>query len=184
MLLHPHSAPSRAETFQHYFEVARSSRLAMSISCVLIFLVFLYILVPSSSPLTDPLTTLSSTPASSTPPLTSPVLVQHSALSDSPTSHSAPGLSKRVHLPASTVPHLQQWAVARFEPGSRTERHVHPTLTEVFHVKEGRGRFEFDEGAVRTVGEDDTIAVPAGAYHTVVNDGSDVLVMVYASILL
>ena len=61
---------------------------------------------------------------------------------------------------------------------------MHESLTEVFHVKEGKGRFEFDGGRVEEVEVDDTIAVPAGAYHIVSNEGTEVLVMVYASILL
>ena len=184
MMLHPHSAhsPSTVETVQHYIAVARSSRVLVALSLVLLLLTTVYLIAPSTSPSTLPLTTQpssSSTPSSPTPP----IVAHHSTLPSTPTSHTNPGLSKTVHLPPSLVPNLQQFAVARFAAGSRTERHVHPTLTEVFHVKEGRGRFEFDDGTVEEVGVDDTIAVPAGAYHVVSNQGTDTLVMVYASIL-
>ena len=184
MMLHPHSShsPSTLETVQHYVAVARSSRFLVYLSLILLFLTCVYLVAPSPSPSPLPLTTHPS--STTTPPSpSSPHVAHHSSLTPTPTSHSNPGLSKTVHLPPSTVPNLQQWAVARFAPDSRTERHVHPTLSEVFHVKEGRGRFEFDGGRVEEVEVDDTIAVPAGAYHVVSNEGPEPLVMVYASIL-
>ena len=56
-------------------------------------------------------------------------------------------------------------------------------MSEVFHVLSGSGRFVFDGGVEAVVGVEDTVAVPPGAWHTVVNDGEEVLRMVYASVL-
>lgn len=71
-------------------------------------------------------------------------------------------------------------------------------MTEIFHVKEGKARFVFgtppttDSAGVAVggggennvnVGVDDTVAIPAGTAHTVVNDQDVPLKMVYASVL-
>jgi quercetin dioxygenase-like cupin family protein len=87
-----------------------------------------------------------------------------------------------VHLRSGQVSHVAQLAVATFAPGSRTERHSHPTMTEIFHVKAGRGSFLLDNGAVEELDVGDTVAVLPGAYHVVANDGTDSLVMLYVSI--
>lgn len=118
-----------------------------------------------------------------TQPLIPPIIVRHSLLSDAATAHPSASLSKRVHLSHSLLPNIQQFAVATFAPHSTTERHVHPTLTELFHVKAGRAKFVFDGEREEEVGVDDTVAIPAGTWHTVVNEGEVELQMVYASVL-
>ena len=118
-----------------------------------------------------------------TQPPAPPIIARHAELADSTTAHPSASLSKRVHLAASLLPNLQQFAVATFQPHSTTERHVHPSLSEVFHVLAGEVRFCFDGGREEVVGVGDTVAVPPGTWHTVVNDGDVELRMVYASVL-
>ena len=167
-----HSQPAPSTSLMHKLHLDRFSLSAILLT-LLATTTLLYILAPHL-PFLSPLTTPSPIP---------PIVVHHAALSDAATSHPSTSLSKRVHLPPSLLPNLQQFAVATFAPHSSTERHIHPSLSEVFHVKAGRAKFVFDGGREEVVGMDDTVAVPAGTWHTVVNEGEVELQMVYASVL-
>lgn len=105
---------------------------------------------------------------------------QHTSHSDTP-DNVAP--SKRVHIgKADKVANLLQFAESKFPVGASVERHSHPTMTEIFHVKRGTVRFELDGGASQTLTADDTIVLRPGSHHSVRNVGDAEVVMVYASV--
>ena len=167
-----HPQPTQSASLLHRLHLDRVSTLT-ALLALLATAALLYTLAPYV-PLLSSL---------SSPPPLGPIVARHSLLADAATAHPSSALSKRVHLSQSLLPNLQQFAVATFAPHSSTERHVHPTLSEIFHVKEGRARFVFDGGREEAVGVDDTVAIPPGTWHTVVNDGDGELRMVYASVL-
>ena len=166
-----HSQASPSASLLHRMHLDRVS-LPSILLTLLATAILLYIFAPHL-PLLSSLTPLS------LPPL----VVRHSQLSDAATSHPSASLSKRVHLPPSQLPNVQQFAVATFAPHSSTERHVHPSLSEIFHVKHGQAKFVFDGERDEVVGVDDTVAIPPGTWHMVVNDGDVELQMVYVSVL-
>ena len=60
----------------------------------------------------------------------------------------------------------QSLAEARVPAGSRTERHYHKVLEELYFILEGVGEIELN-GERRMVGPGDAILIPPGAWHTI-----------------
>lgn len=99
------------------------------------------------------------------------------------TGHAETAAAKRVHFTTKDgVPNLIQFAEAKFPPHAKVDRHSHPTMTEVFHVKQGAAVFTFEDGE-RVLYESDTIAIKPNAPHSVTNNQPEELIMVYASIV-
>jgi mannose-6-phosphate isomerase-like protein (cupin superfamily) len=69
---------------------------------------------------------------------------------------------------------LQSLAEATLEPDQATERHYHRETEEIYFVLKGSGEMEVDEKKER-VRPGDAILIPAGAWHTLVNDGTSEL---------
>ena len=70
---------------------------------------------------------------------------------------------------------LQSLAEATLEPGQASERHYHATSEEIYVVTKGSGSLEID-GETRRVVRGDSILIPAGARHTLENNGTSELV--------
>ncbi|HEX6788015.1 MAG TPA: cupin domain-containing protein [Gaiellaceae bacterium] len=68
----------------------------------------------------------------------------------------------------------QSLAEATLEPDQATERHYHRATEEIYVVLKGSGRMEVD-GDTRTVRRGDAVLIPAGAWHTLENNGSSEL---------
>ncbi len=68
----------------------------------------------------------------------------------------------------------QSLAEATLEPGEATERHYHRATEEIYFVLKGSGAMEVD-GDTRRVRPGDAVLIPAGAWHTLENDGSSEL---------
>jgi mannose-6-phosphate isomerase-like protein (cupin superfamily) len=68
----------------------------------------------------------------------------------------------------------QSLAEATLEPGEATERHCHRATEEIYFVLKGSGAMEVD-GDTRRVRPGDAVLIPAGAWHTLENDGSSEL---------
>ena len=68
----------------------------------------------------------------------------------------------------------QSLAEATLEPGQATERHYHRATEEIYFVIKGSGDMEVD-GRTERVRPGDAILIPAGAWHTLVNDGTSEL---------
>jgi mannose-6-phosphate isomerase-like protein (cupin superfamily) len=68
----------------------------------------------------------------------------------------------------------QSLAEATLEPGQATERHYHRATEEIYFVIKGSGDMEVD-GRAERVRPGDAILIPAGAWHTLVNDGTSEL---------
>jgi mannose-6-phosphate isomerase-like protein (cupin superfamily) len=69
----------------------------------------------------------------------------------------------------------QSLAEATLEPGQATERHYHRTSEEIYVVTKGSGSLEID-GETRRVVRGDAALIPAGAWHTIENDGTSELI--------
>ena len=70
---------------------------------------------------------------------------------------------------------LQSLAEATLEPGQASERHYHVTSEEIYVVTKGSGSLEID-GETRRVVRGDSVLIPAGARHTLENNGTSELV--------
>lgn len=68
----------------------------------------------------------------------------------------------------------QSLAEATLEPGQATERHYHRETEEIYFVIKGSGDMEVD-GRTERVRPGDAILIPAGAWHSLVNDGTSEL---------
>jgi mannose-6-phosphate isomerase-like protein (cupin superfamily) len=68
----------------------------------------------------------------------------------------------------------QSLAEATLEPGQATERHYHRATEEIYFVLKGSGEMEVD-GSTGRIRPGDAVLIPAGAWHTLVNDGTSEL---------
>lgn len=92
------------------------------------------------------------------------------------------------------LPHVKQWAMAIFEHDHGTDRHRHPTGSEIFFILEGTAIFEIEYNDIDDTDvhesistqiiaqQFDTVFIPPNTYHIVRNDALDDLRMVYALI--
>jgi mannose-6-phosphate isomerase-like protein (cupin superfamily) len=69
---------------------------------------------------------------------------------------------------------VQSLAEATLEPDEATQRHFHRVTEEIYFVLKGAGRLEVD-GESRIVRPGDAILIPAGAWHTLENNGTSEL---------
>jgi len=68
----------------------------------------------------------------------------------------------------------QSLAEATLEPGEVTQRHYHRVAEEIYFVLKGSGRMEVD-GDTKTIRPGDAVLIPAGAWHTLENNGTSEL---------
>jgi mannose-6-phosphate isomerase-like protein (cupin superfamily) len=68
----------------------------------------------------------------------------------------------------------QSLAEATVAPGARTQRHLHRTSEELYHVTAGSGRMTVGDRSF-DVGPGDTILIPPGTPHFIEASGSAVL---------
>ena len=69
---------------------------------------------------------------------------------------------------------MQSLAEATLEPDEATQRHYHRATEEIYFVLKGSGRMEVD-GETRMVRPGDAVLIPAGAWHTLENNGTSEL---------
>ncbi len=69
---------------------------------------------------------------------------------------------------------VQSLAEATLEPDEATQRHYHRVTEEIYFVLKGSGRMEVDS-ETRMVRPGDAILIPAGAWHTLENNGTSEL---------
>jgi mannose-6-phosphate isomerase-like protein (cupin superfamily) len=73
----------------------------------------------------------------------------------------------------------QSLAEATIAPGQQTATHRHLRSEEIYYIQRGAGKmFVGDESREVVVG--DSIAIPAGTYHSIMNTGSEDLVVICA----
>ena len=87
-------------------------------------------------------------------------------------------IRKQVMLQKGDLPHLIQFAQAKFAPGQVAAAHAHSDMHEVFFVESGQGVMVIDNE------EHDLlpgvcIAVAPGETHEVRNTGTELLVLTY-----
>ena len=68
----------------------------------------------------------------------------------------------------------QSLAEATLEPGQATERHYHRVSEEIYFVVKGSGDMEVD-GVHKRIAVGDAVLIPAGAWHTLHNNGTSEL---------
>ena len=69
---------------------------------------------------------------------------------------------------------VQSLAEATLEPDEATQRHYHRVTEEIYFVLKGSGRMEVD-GDSKTIRPGDAVLIPAGAWHTLENNGNSEL---------
>ena len=69
---------------------------------------------------------------------------------------------------------VQSLAEATLEPDEATQRHYHRATEEIYFVLKGSGRMEVD-GESRMIRPGDAVLIPAGAWHTLENNGTSEL---------
>jgi mannose-6-phosphate isomerase-like protein (cupin superfamily) len=70
----------------------------------------------------------------------------------------------------------QSLAEARVQSGARTVPHYHRQTEEIYYILRGLGQMTID-GESRSVAPGDAIAIPPGAVHTILNSGTEPLVL-------
>lgn len=93
-----------------------------------------------------------------------------------------PGIGKKVMLKAGELPHLTQFAQARFAPGQVAAAHQHSDMHEVFFVESGMGQIAID-GHAHVLSPGVCVAVAPGETHEVSNPGTEELVLTYFGLL-
>jgi dihydrofolate reductase len=110
-----------------------------------------------------------------------PDAVRHSVRSDVPAYVTKDGsLIRELMHPAVQGNRGQSLAEALLAPGGQTKLHRHRTSEEIYYFLEGRGTMRLGGGAF-PVQAGDTVAIPAGATHSVTNSGDTVLRILCAS---
>ena len=71
---------------------------------------------------------------------------------------------------------VQSLAEATLEPDQATIRHYHRASEEIYFVLKGSGTLEVD-GDTRRVRPGDAVLIPAGAWHTLENNGTSELII-------
>jgi quercetin dioxygenase-like cupin family protein len=89
-----------------------------------------------------------------------------------------PGIAKQVMLRNGELPHLTQFAQARFAPGQVAAAHTHADMFEVFFVESGVGRMTVD-GHAHHLQAGSCVAVEPGEVHELENVGHTELVVTY-----
>jgi mannose-6-phosphate isomerase-like protein (cupin superfamily) len=69
---------------------------------------------------------------------------------------------------------VQSLAEATLEPDQATERHYHRESEEIYFVVKGSGDMEVD-GEHKRIAVGDAVLIPAGAWHTLHNNGTSEL---------
>lgn len=69
----------------------------------------------------------------------------------------------------------QSLAEATVKPGASTLRHYHAVTEEIYHILDGHGLMHLD-GENAKVGPGDSVAIPPGAHHCIMNTGTEPLV--------
>jgi mannose-6-phosphate isomerase-like protein (cupin superfamily) len=69
---------------------------------------------------------------------------------------------------------VQSLAEATLEPDEVTQRHYHRAAEEIYFVLKGSGRMEVD-GDSKMIRPGDAVLIPAGAWHTLENNGNSEL---------
>ncbi len=99
------------------------------------------------------------------------------ALPDEPVSHN-PRILKRVMIRNGQLPHLTQFAQARFRPGQVAAAHTHHDMYEIFFVESGRGQITIN-GQPHRLATGMCVVVEPGEEHEVANPGETDLVLTY-----
>ena len=69
---------------------------------------------------------------------------------------------------------VQSLAEATLEPDQATERHYHRATEEIYFVLKGSGDMEVD-GEHKRIAVGDAVLIPAGAWHSLHNNGTSEL---------
>ncbi|NET31124.1 MAG: cupin domain-containing protein [Cyanothece sp. SIO1E1] len=104
-------------------------------------------------------------------------LTSLSSLPEEQVSHN-PATKKKVMLRLGDLPHLTNFAQARFAPGQLAAAHAHQDMCEVFFVESGAGVI-YINGDPHLLQPGTCVTVDPGEVHEVVNNGSSELVLTY-----
>jgi quercetin dioxygenase-like cupin family protein len=89
-----------------------------------------------------------------------------------------PAIQKKVMLRLGDLPHLTNFAQAKFAPGQVAPAHAHLDMCEVFFVESGSGQIQID-GESYPLEAGGCVAIEPGEVHEVSNPGTEDLVLTY-----
>ncbi|MBD2230250.1 cupin domain-containing protein [Phormidium tenue] len=89
-----------------------------------------------------------------------------------------PAIKKRVLLRRDDLPHLTNFAQARFAPGQIANGHSHADMAEVFFVEAGAGTITV-EGQAYPLAPGVCVAIEPGEHHEIANTSTQELVLTY-----
>jgi mannose-6-phosphate isomerase-like protein (cupin superfamily) len=87
-------------------------------------------------------------------------------------------IRKKVFFQSGEIPHLNNFAQARFAPGQIATAHAHSDMCEVFLVEAGEGTISINTIAYPLY-PGQCIAVEVGELHEVANTGEEDLIVTY-----
>ena len=93
-----------------------------------------------------------------------------------------PNIKKKVMLSSGDLPHLTNFAQARFAPGQVSPGHFHRDMCEVFYVESGSGIMVID-GQEYPLEKGTCVATEPEEVHEIINNGSTDLVLNYFGLL-
>jgi len=73
----------------------------------------------------------------------------------------------------------QSLAEATVAPGQRTSTHRHMQSEEIYYIQQGQGTMYVGD-EFRDIAAGDSIAIPAGTYHSISNSGTEDLIIICA----
>lgn len=91
-------------------------------------------------------------------------------------------IQKQVMLRSGELPHLTNFAQARFAPGQVAPAHHHPDMYEIFFVESGQGAIAIN-GTPYPLTPGTCITVEPGEAHEVSNTGTEDLILTYFGVL-
>ena len=101
-------------------------------------------------------------------------------ISEQSVSHN-PAIKKKVMLHEGDLPHLTNFAQAKFAPGQVAAGHFHSDMWEVFFIQSGEGLILID-GEEYSLVKGSCILVEPGEVHEIVNNGEGELILNYFGI--
>lgn len=100
-------------------------------------------------------------------------------ITEEDTSHKD-GTKKRVMIRNGEVPHITQFAQAKFPNGTTAEKHSHPDMYEIFLVEDGEGQINVN-GENYPLKKGSYVIVEPGETHEII--GHRELVLTYLGVL-
>lgn len=92
-----------------------------------------------------------------------------------------PEIKKQVFIKNGEVPKLTNFSTSVFKPGQSCEEHSHETMFEIYFVLSGSATLTINHSPF-TINQNDCITIEPKEVHSMANNGSEDLVLLYFGI--